>query len=57
MRQYVIVILLLLPFNLRAQPSAVVKQGRWVSADLGSVVFRNNQVLDAVFEGTPEHSN
>jgi hypothetical protein len=57
MRQYVIVILLLLPFNLRAQPSAVVKQGRWVGADLSSVVFRNDQVLDAVFEGTPEHSN
>jgi hypothetical protein len=57
MRQYVIVILLLLPFSLRAQPSAVVKQGRWVSADLSSVVFRNDQVLDAVFEGTPEHSN
>lgn len=57
MHHYVIVILFLLPFTLRAQPSAVVKQGRWVSADLSSVVFRNDQVLDAVFEGTPEHSN
>jgi len=57
MRQYVIVICLLLPFTLRAQPSAMIKQGRWVSADLSSVVLRNNEVLDAVFEGTPEHCN
>jgi hypothetical protein len=57
MRRYITFILLLLPFSLYAQPSALVKQGKWVSADLSSVVFRNNQVLDAVFEGTPEHSN
>jgi hypothetical protein len=57
MRPYFIIVLCLLPLCLRAQTPAIVKQGRWVSVELNSLVFRNDQVLDAVLEGTPEHSN
>jgi len=57
MRPYIILLLYLLPISLHAQTAEMVKQGRWISAALNSLVFRNNQVLDAVFEGTPEHAN
>lgn len=57
MRLYVIIILCLLPFCLRAQTASTVRQGRWVSTELNSIVFRNDQVLDAIFDGTPEHTN
>ncbi len=57
MRSHLIIILCLLPFCLQAQTPAIVKEGRWVSEELNSLVFRNDYVLDAIFDGTPEHTN
>lgn len=57
MHLYILLLLCLLPVGLHAQTAALLKQGRWVSTELNSLVFRNDQVLDAVFEDVPEHSN